>query len=238
MMKWRFRPFFLMAVTLNPITGDKRGWRFPLDRTSNGDDSAGYAARVAPRARAHDSHRTPRRARQRRRDENPADADGAASSSARVRSCRMATGMRSSRWQGAGLPWARRSAVGSLRLAQLAARRLRASRRVRRARRHSSVLPSARVLLPPIAEGRSVVDIARQAGHSPAMTLDTYGHVLDELEATERRPAEAVIREAREAVAAGLDAPSMQNRRSGSRSPALIQPALGLTSLRSAKGTG
>jgi hypothetical protein len=34
------------------------------------------------------------------------------------------------------------------------------------------------------------------------MTLDTYGHVIDELEESERRPAEAVIREAREAVAA------------------------------------
>lgn len=54
-----------------------------------------------------------------------------------------------------------------------------------------------------IAEGRSVVEIARQAGHSPAMTLDTYGHVIDELEGAERRAADAVVREAREAVAAG-----------------------------------
>lgn len=54
-----------------------------------------------------------------------------------------------------------------------------------------------------IAEGRSVVEIARQAGHSPAMTLDTYGHVIDELEGSERRSAEAVIRDARDAVASG-----------------------------------
>jgi hypothetical protein len=54
-----------------------------------------------------------------------------------------------------------------------------------------------------IAEGLSVVEIAQHAGHSPAMTLDTYGHVIDELAGTERRPAEDVIREARDAVAAG-----------------------------------
>ena len=30
-----------------------------------------------------------------------------------------------------------------------------------------------------LAEGRTVADIAAQAGHSPTMTLDTYGHVID-----------------------------------------------------------
>jgi hypothetical protein len=39
------------------------------------------------------------------------------------------------------------------------------------------------------------------------MTLDTYGHVIDELEGSERRAAEAVIREAREAVAVGTGTP-------------------------------
>jgi integrase len=55
-----------------------------------------------------------------------------------------------------------------------------------------------------LAEGASVVEVARHAGHSPAMTLSTYGHVIEELEGGERRPAEAVIRAAREgrAVAA------------------------------------
>jgi integrase len=52
-----------------------------------------------------------------------------------------------------------------------------------------------------LAEGRSVEDIARQVGHSPAMTLDTYGHVIDEIESTERRPADVVIREAPESIA-------------------------------------
>jgi site-specific recombinase XerD len=33
-----------------------------------------------------------------------------------------------------------------------------------------------------LAEGASVVEVARQAGHSPAMTLSTYGHVIEELE--------------------------------------------------------
>ena len=49
-----------------------------------------------------------------------------------------------------------------------------------------------------IAEGLSLVEIAQQAGHSPAMTLATYAHVIEELAGTERRPAEAVIRDARE----------------------------------------
>jgi integrase len=50
-----------------------------------------------------------------------------------------------------------------------------------------------------LAEGASVVEVARQAGHSPAMTLSTYGHVIEELEGGERRSAEEVIRRAREA---------------------------------------
>lgn len=49
-----------------------------------------------------------------------------------------------------------------------------------------------------IAEGQSIVEIAQHAGHSPAMTLATYAHVIDELAGSERRPAEDVIREARE----------------------------------------
>jgi integrase len=48
-----------------------------------------------------------------------------------------------------------------------------------------------------IAEGRSIVDVARQAGHSATMALDTYGHVFDELDGTERISAEDAIREAR-----------------------------------------
>jgi hypothetical protein len=48
-----------------------------------------------------------------------------------------------------------------------------------------------------IAEGRSIVDVARQAGHSATMALDTYGHVFDELDGTESISAEDAIREAR-----------------------------------------
>ncbi len=33
-----------------------------------------------------------------------------------------------------------------------------------------------------IHEGRSVVDVARQAGHAPTMSLDTYAHVFDEFD--------------------------------------------------------
>jgi len=46
-------------------------------------------------------------------------------------------------------------------------------------------------------EGRTIVEVARQAGHAPSMSLDTYQHVIDELEGVERLPAEEQIRRAR-----------------------------------------
>jgi hypothetical protein len=47
-------------------------------------------------------------------------------------------------------------------------------------------------------EGRnSVVEIAAQLGHSPTRTLDTYGHVIDELVDAEKVSAEEEIRRAR-----------------------------------------
>ena len=48
-----------------------------------------------------------------------------------------------------------------------------------------------------IHEGRSVVEVARQAGHSPKMALDTYAHVFDEFALEDRLPAEEHIRRAR-----------------------------------------
>jgi hypothetical protein len=46
-------------------------------------------------------------------------------------------------------------------------------------------------------EGRTIVEVARQAGHAPSMSLDTYQHVIDELDGAERIPAEEQIRRAR-----------------------------------------
>ena len=51
-----------------------------------------------------------------------------------------------------------------------------------------------------IAEGRSIVEIAGQMGHAPTMTLDTYGHVIAELDGGEKIPAEQVIHAARSAL--------------------------------------
>jgi hypothetical protein len=45
--------------------------------------------------------------------------------------------------------------------------------------------------LPPRAQA---VEVARQLGHSPTMSLDTYGHVFDELQGTDRLSAEEQIR--------------------------------------------
>jgi hypothetical protein len=49
-----------------------------------------------------------------------------------------------------------------------------------------------------IAEGHNVVDVARQAGHSPQVALDTYAHVFEEFDPAERINAADRIRKARE----------------------------------------
>ena len=49
-------------------------------------------------------------------------------------------------------------------------------------------------------EGCSVIEVAAWLGHAPSMTLDTYGHVLAELNGADRVPAEEAIRRAREAL--------------------------------------
>lgn len=51
-----------------------------------------------------------------------------------------------------------------------------------------------------IHEGRSVVEVARQAGHSATMTLDVYAHVFDEFDPGERVSAEDRIAQARRDV--------------------------------------
>ena len=49
-----------------------------------------------------------------------------------------------------------------------------------------------------IHEGLSVLEVARQAGHSPKVCLDTYAHVFDDFDPAQRTPAEAAIRQARD----------------------------------------
>lgn len=48
-----------------------------------------------------------------------------------------------------------------------------------------------------IHEGRSVVYVARQLGHSTAVSMRTYQHVIDELEDAPRIPADEAIMAAR-----------------------------------------
>jgi hypothetical protein len=59
-----------------------------------------------------------------------------------------------------------------------------------------------------IHEGRSVVEVARQAGHSPTMTLDVYAHVFDEFDIAERVSAEDQIAQARRDVSGLCPPPS------------------------------
>ncbi len=51
-----------------------------------------------------------------------------------------------------------------------------------------------------LAEGANVVEIARQAGHSPTVTLSTYAHLFDEAAGADHASAEDQIRRARQAV--------------------------------------
>ena len=48
-----------------------------------------------------------------------------------------------------------------------------------------------------IHEGQSILEVARQAGHSPQTCLRDYGHLFDEFDPAKREPAEAVIGAAR-----------------------------------------
>ena len=50
-----------------------------------------------------------------------------------------------------------------------------------------------------IAQGASVVEVTRQAGHAPTMTLDAYAHLFDEPDGGRTTSAEHVIRAARAA---------------------------------------
>jgi len=49
-----------------------------------------------------------------------------------------------------------------------------------------------------IHEGVSIVEVARQAGHSPEECLRTYAHTFEEFDPAERMPAETAIAQARE----------------------------------------
>ncbi len=51
-----------------------------------------------------------------------------------------------------------------------------------------------------LAEGRSIHYVARRLGHSPALTLSTYGHLFAEYEHADRIDAEAEIALARGAL--------------------------------------
>jgi integrase len=43
-----------------------------------------------------------------------------------------------------------------------------------------------------LAQGRSVIDVADQLGHAPTLTLDTYGHVMRELEGRNPGPDDSI----------------------------------------------
>jgi integrase len=51
-------------------------------------------------------------------------------------------------------------------------------------------------------EGRNVIYVARQLGHGAQLTLNTYGHVIEELEGAPQMEAEAAIQAARSSSAA------------------------------------
>jgi integrase len=71
-----------------------------------------------------------------------------------------------------------------------------------------------------IHEGRNVVEVAREAGHSPTMTLDVYSHVFEELDPAERVSAEDQILAAREADVSVLCPPSREEGVEPAKTPA------------------
>jgi Phage integrase family len=70
-----------------------------------------------------------------------------------------------------------------------------------------------------IHEGRSVVDVARQAGHSATMTLDVYAHVFDEFDVAERLSAEDRIAQARRDVSELCPSSSSEAQSTARQSP-------------------
>lgn len=54
-----------------------------------------------------------------------------------------------------------------------------------------------------IHDGLSILQVARQAGHSATMTLEVYGHVFDEFDPEQRISAAEAIRQAREKYVPG-----------------------------------
>jgi hypothetical protein len=77
----------------------------------------------------------------------------------------------------------------------------------------NNALRSGLDLIRILAEGHSVVDVAAQAGHAPTMTLDTYAHVMAELDG-DGRSAEAVIAAARASAVRARYAPNTPRRTS------------------------
>src|SRR5262249_7371530 len=130
-------------------------------------------------------------------DEDRPDLFCPSTAAARFRSSEMEAEERHARRRCARVPGVERRALGRRRLAELEAAHLRTSREGSRPHALPSVRSSAFLRLLLIAEGRSVVEVAKQAGHSPTMTLATYGHVIKELDTTQPRSAEDLIREAR-----------------------------------------
>ena len=66
-----------------------------------------------------------------------------------------------------------------------------------RRRARTTCANAHRYVLMLIREGVSIVEVAAQAGHSPAMCLATYAHVMRDLEGGERRTVEEEIGRAR-----------------------------------------
>ena len=64
-----------------------------------------------------------------------------------------------------------------------------------------------------IADGHNVVEVARQACHSPKMALDTYAHVFEEFDPTQRVDAVERIRNAREELRRPARQPNPVRRR-------------------------
>jgi hypothetical protein len=80
-----------------------------------------------------------------------------------------------------------------------------------------------------IAKRLSVVEVARQSGHAPTMTLDTCAHVIADHDGADRRTAEVAIRAAREAQVSGKCPPETPAGSHRDENPSVSgEPSIGL----------
>jgi hypothetical protein len=143
-----------------------------------------------------------------------------------------------------------RRGVARSRLPQLAKARLQSSRRGLRPPRASPIRPATQLASLLIHEGRPLMEIAGQLGHSVETLLRHYAHLIAEMAGQPSLPAEQAIRDARTGSGRprsargprgreeGQRAPGRPHKAPGKRKPPLLPPQKGLVAGSAAEPSG